>query len=110
MKIPVAEKFNTKIFNRALQKHIKRQVTLMKNIRVEFQILIGSFKMSLTPELLRKLTKASKIAPTQPNEDESVRHEVEFNTEDLTIPADASNSSDACGSPAKLPPVENLDE
>ena len=64
LKIPVAEKFSTKLVYRALQKHIKRQITLMRNIRVEFQILIGSFQMPLTPELLRKLTKASSAIPT----------------------------------------------
>ena len=69
LKIPVAEKFSIKIVYRTLQKHIKRQITLMRNIRVEFQILIGSFLMPLTPELLRKLTKASTIAPSPVKED-----------------------------------------
>lgn len=49
IKVPLTRDFCAEAFNTVFQRHVDKQSTNLRNIRVEVQLLIGSFKMQLSP-------------------------------------------------------------
>jgi len=49
LKIPVTEATSDKIVKKELTKHMQKKTSIMKNIRIEVQIIISSSKVQLEP-------------------------------------------------------------
>ena len=55
-KFPLFPKFDTKTYYRTFSEYVKRSKTLMRNIRVEFEVVVGSVPTrKLNQDLLNKL-------------------------------------------------------
>ena len=56
-KFPLFSQFDAKTYYRKFAEYVKRSKTLMRNIRVEFEVVVGSIPTrKLTQDLLNKLT------------------------------------------------------
>ena len=49
LKMPVTEATSDKIVKKELTKHLQKKTTIMKNIRIEVQVIISSSKVQLEP-------------------------------------------------------------
>lgn len=73
LKLPVTKELSSETIEKALSKHIKKELTSMRNIRFEWQFVIGTFNMEPNAEFLRKLTATQQGSSS------------EFHFDDLTL-------------------------